>query len=154
MNPPIVLDCDPGHDDAIALLIAGQHCELLGVTTVSGNVPLELTTRNALLTLQLLGLEVPVHAGAARPLVAEARHAEFIHGDTGLNGPQLPPSNAALRAPTPRDSSSMRPAHETTCGSSPPVRLPMSRWLSGGHRTSANGWPASPSWAARPALAM
>ncbi len=91
MKPTIVLDCDPGHDDAIALLIAGRHCELLGVTTVSGNVPLELTTRNALITLQLLGLEVPVHAGAARPLVAEARHAEFIHGDTGLNGPQLPP---------------------------------------------------------------
>lgn len=89
-KPRIILDCDPGHDDAIALLLAAQHCEVLGVTAVSGNVPLELTTHNALITAQILGLDVPVHAGAKRPLVATARHAEFIHGETGLGGPELP----------------------------------------------------------------
>ena len=89
-KPRIILDCDPGHDDAIALLLAAQHCDVLGVTAVSGNVPLALTTHNALLTTQILGLETPVYAGANRPLVAEPRHAEFIHGETGLGGPELP----------------------------------------------------------------
>ncbi len=89
-KPRIILDCDPGHDDAIALLVAAQHCEVLGVTAVSGNVPLELTTQNALITAQILELDVPVHAGAKRPLVAEPKHAEFIHGETGLGGPDLP----------------------------------------------------------------
>lgn len=89
-RPRILLDCDPGHDDAIALLLAAKHSDLVGVTTVSGNAPLESTTRNALLTLQLAGLDVPVHAGAARPLVAPARHAPDIHGESGLGGPELP----------------------------------------------------------------
>ena len=89
-KPRIILDCDPGHDDALALLLAGQHCEILGVTTVSGNVPLDLTTHNALITAQILGLDVGVYAGANRPLVAEPQHAEFIHGETGLGGPKLP----------------------------------------------------------------
>lgn len=87
----VILDCDPGHDDAVAILMAAKYCELLGITTVSGNVPLELTSHNALITVQILGLEIPVHAGAPRPLVAEAKHAEFIHGETGLGGPELPP---------------------------------------------------------------
>lgn len=89
-RPRILLDCDPGHDDAIAILLAARHSELLGVTTVSGNAPLERTTRNALVTLQLAGLDVPVHAGAARPLVERARHAPDIHGASGLGGPELP----------------------------------------------------------------
>jgi inosine-uridine nucleoside N-ribohydrolase len=89
-RPRILLDCDPGHDDAIALLLAAKHGDLVGVTTVSGNAPLAQTTRNALLTLQLAGLDVPVHAGASRPLVAEARHAPDIHGESGLGGPALP----------------------------------------------------------------
>ena len=89
-RPVILLDCDPGHDDAIALLVAARHADLLGVTTVSGNVSLERTTRNALITLQVADVHVPVHAGAARPLVAEPRHAEDIHGETGLAGPTLP----------------------------------------------------------------
>lgn len=89
-RPRILLDCDPGHDDAIAILLAARHAELLGVTTVSGNVPLALTTHNALVTAQLLGLSVPVHAGAARPLVAAPRHAPEIHGESGLGGPKLP----------------------------------------------------------------
>lgn len=89
-KPRIILDCDPGHDDAVAILLAARHCELVGVTAVSGNVSLARTTTNALLTAQILGLDVPVHAGASRPLVAPAKHAEFIHGNTGLNGPELP----------------------------------------------------------------
>jgi inosine-uridine nucleoside N-ribohydrolase len=92
-RPRIILDCDPGHDDAFAILMAGRHTEMVGITTVSGNVGLELTTRNALVTCQLLGLDVPVHAGADRPLVKPAEHAENIHGETGLDGPTLPPLN-------------------------------------------------------------
>jgi inosine-uridine nucleoside N-ribohydrolase len=72
------------------MLMAALHCELVGVTTVSGNVALDLTTRNALVTCQIFGLEVPVHAGAARPLLSEPKHAQFIHGNTGLDGPALP----------------------------------------------------------------
>ena len=89
-TPRIILDCDPGHDDAVALLLAAHTCDLLGVTTVSGNAPLHLTTHNALISAQIYGLDVPVYAGADRPLVAEAQHAAFIHGETGLGGPELP----------------------------------------------------------------
>ena len=89
-KPKIILDCDPGHDDAVALLFAARHTNLLGVTTVSGNVPLELTTHNALITAQLLNLDVPVHAGADRPLVGKRIHAPDIHGESGLGGPKLP----------------------------------------------------------------
>lgn len=89
-RPRIILDCDPGHDDAMAILLAGRHTELLGITTVSGNAPLPATTRNALLCAQLLELDVDVHAGADRPLVVAARYAPQIHGATGLDGPALP----------------------------------------------------------------
>ncbi len=90
MSPAIILDCDPGHDDALAILLAGRTTELIGITVVSGNAPLDKTLRNALVTAQIAGLDVPVHAGAARPLLAEPRHAAFIHGDSGLDGPELP----------------------------------------------------------------
>ena len=99
-RPRIILDCDPGHDDALALLLAAQHCDLLGVTTVSGNASLENTTRNALLTLQIAGLDVPVYAGASRPLVESAQHAPDIHGESGLGGPVLP---ELTRQPTGHD---------------------------------------------------
>lgn len=89
-RPRIILDCDPGHDDAIAILLASYLCDIHAITTVSGNVSLERTTHNALITTQLLGLDIPVYAGADRPLVAEAHYAEDIHGETGLNGPELP----------------------------------------------------------------
>ena len=56
-HPTILLDCDPGHDDAIALLLAGVKTNLIGVTVVSGNVSIERTTRNALVTCQLLGID-------------------------------------------------------------------------------------------------
>jgi len=87
----VVLDCDPGHDAALAFLLAGATTELVGVSAVSGNAPLEKTLRNALAVTQIAGLDVPVHAGATRPLVAAPRHAAFIHGESGLDGPTLPP---------------------------------------------------------------
>src|SRR5881394_2837036 len=90
----IVLDCDPGHDDAIALLLAlaSPEVELLGVTTVAGNASLERTTANALRVLELAGRgDVPVAAGADRPLVRKASVAAYVHGESGLDGPVLPP---------------------------------------------------------------
>src|SRR2546430_7609686 len=94
MTTPIILDCDPGHDDAIALLLAlaSPELELVGVTTVSGNQTLEKTTANAIRVLAHLGRDdVPVAAGAGRPLVRERFVAAYVHGETGLDGPDLPP---------------------------------------------------------------
>ncbi|MFL6029093.1 MAG: nucleoside hydrolase [Gaiellaceae bacterium] len=89
----ILLDCDPGHDDAIALLLAlaSPELELLGVTTVAGNQTLDKTTANALRVLELVGrTDVPVAAGAERPLVRAQTVASNVHGETGLDGPDLP----------------------------------------------------------------
>jgi inosine-uridine nucleoside N-ribohydrolase len=94
VSTPILLDCDPGHDDAIALLLAlaSPEVELLGVTTVSGNQTLEKTTANAIRVLEFVGREdVPVAAGADRPLVRERSVAANVHGESGLDGPTLPP---------------------------------------------------------------
>jgi inosine-uridine nucleoside N-ribohydrolase len=93
----ILLDCDPGHDDAIALLLtlASPEVELVGVTTVAGNQTLDKTTANAIRVLELAGRgDVPVAAGADRPLVRELRVAANVHGETGLDGPDLPPPRA------------------------------------------------------------
>ena len=90
----IILDCDPGHDDAIALMLAlaSPEVQLLGVTTVSGNHTLQNTTANAIRVLEHIGRdEVPVAAGADRPLVRERRVGANVHGETGLDGPDLPP---------------------------------------------------------------
>lgn len=94
----IILDCDPGHDDAIAILLAAANpaIELLGITTVSGNHNVENTTRNALATCSAYGIEVPVAKGSPGPLVAEQVLAIEIHGETGLDGPVLPPASFAL----------------------------------------------------------
>ncbi len=100
---PIILDCDPGHDDAIALLLAltSPEVELLGVTTVHGNQTLEKTTANALRVLDLVGRDdVPVAAGADRPLRRELTVATNVHGESGLDGPVLPPpTRAAIDEP-------------------------------------------------------
>ena len=91
---PVVLDCDPGHDDAIALLLAlaSPEVELLGVTTTFGNQTLPKTTENALRVLELTGrTDVPVAAGADRPLVRPLTVAAHVHGESGLDGPVLPP---------------------------------------------------------------
>jgi inosine-uridine nucleoside N-ribohydrolase len=89
-RPRIILDCDPGHDDAIAIVVAAHTCDLVGITTVAGNAPLDRTTHNALVLRELLGIDVPVHAGAARPLLAEPIAAADVHGASGLDGAALP----------------------------------------------------------------
>ena len=91
---PILLDCDPGHDDAIALLLAlaSPEVELLGVTTVAGNQTLDKTTANAIRVLEFVGrTDLHVAAGADRPLLREQHVAAVVHGETGLDGPDLPP---------------------------------------------------------------
>jgi inosine-uridine nucleoside N-ribohydrolase len=91
---PIILDCDPGHDDAIALLLALSSPEvvLLGVSTVAGNQTLDKTTANAIRVLDHVGREdIPVAAGADRPLVRDPIEHSSVHGATGLDGPDLPP---------------------------------------------------------------
>lgn len=95
INQPkkIILDCDPGHDDAIALLLAhgNPNIELLAVTTVVGNQTLDKVTRNALSVARIANItNVPFAAGAVRPLVRNIEIAPDIHGDSGLDGPVLP----------------------------------------------------------------
>ena len=95
---PIIIDCDPGHDDAAALLLAlaSAEVQLLGVTTVAGNQTLAKTTANAIRVLDCAGrTEVPVAAGADRPLMRELHVAADIHGETGLEGAELPPPSRA-----------------------------------------------------------
>lgn len=90
MTRKIIIDCDPGQDDAVALFLAfGSPDELnvLGVTTVGGNVPLKLTQRNARQMCDIAGCrEVPVYAGCEKPMRRPLRTAEMIHGDTGIDG--------------------------------------------------------------------
>lgn len=93
MPTKIILDCDPGHDDAIALLLAwgNPEIDLVGVTTVMGNQTIEKVTRNALSVARVAGITgVPFARGAHRPLVREVEVAETIHGESGLDGPVLP----------------------------------------------------------------
>lgn len=93
MVKKIILDCDPGHDDAIALLLAhgNPNIELLAVTTVVGNQTLEKVTRNALGLAKVANIVgVPFAAGCARPLVRNVETAPDVHGETGLDGPELP----------------------------------------------------------------
>ena len=99
MARKIIIDCDPGQDDAVALFLAmasPDELELLGVTTVAGNVPLDLTQHNARQMCDIAGRsDVPVYAGCSRPMVRPLRTAEMIHGKTGINGievfkPQTP----------------------------------------------------------------
>jgi purine nucleosidase len=91
---PIIIDCDPGHDDALAILLAlasPDELEVLAITAVAGNVPLALTQANARKVVELAGRrEVPVHAGCERPLVRRLVTAEYVHGQTGLDGADLP----------------------------------------------------------------
>jgi inosine-uridine nucleoside N-ribohydrolase len=94
----IHLDCDPGHDDAIALLLAlaSPEVDLVGVSTVHGNQTLEKTTVNALKLLEFVGrTDVPVAVGADRPLRREPFVAEYVHGESGMDGPALPAPTTA-----------------------------------------------------------
>jgi inosine-uridine nucleoside N-ribohydrolase len=95
---PVLIDCDPGQDDALALLLtlASPELELLGVTTVAGNQTVDKTTVNALKVLELAGrADVSVARGADRPLVGELVVAADAHGESGLDGPALPEPQAA-----------------------------------------------------------
>ncbi len=88
----IIIDTDPGQDDAVAILLAlgSPELELLGITCVAGNVPLALTQRNARIVCELASrTDIPVFAGAVRPMVRTLVTAEYVHGKTGLNGPEL-----------------------------------------------------------------
>lgn len=89
----IILDCDPGHDDAVAVLLAGssEAVDLLSITVVAGNQTLEKTAKNALRVVQWLGLDVPVYAGCGQPMIREKVIAGDIHGESGLDGPVFPP---------------------------------------------------------------
>ncbi|MPY76069.1 MAG: nucleoside hydrolase [Alphaproteobacteria bacterium] len=100
---PVIVDCDPGLDDAIALLLAlasPEEIDLLGITCVAGNVPLAMTERNARIVVELSGRrDVPVHAGCPRPLLRPLNTGERVHGKTGLDGydwpaPSLPLADA------------------------------------------------------------
>jgi inosine-uridine nucleoside N-ribohydrolase len=97
MQPPIIIDCDPGHDDVMAILLGGRALDLRGITTVHGNASLEQTTRNARQTIEFADLtHIPVAAGLARPLVRQPRYAPEVHGKTGLDGPTLSPPTVPL----------------------------------------------------------
>ena len=86
----VIIDCDPGQDDAVALFLAmssPDELDILGITTVAGNVPVELTQRNARMMCDIAGRkELPVYAGCERPMVLEPITAEYIHGNTGIDG--------------------------------------------------------------------
>jgi purine nucleosidase len=90
----IIIDCDPGQDDALAILLAlgsPEDLEVLAITAVAGNVPLPSTERNARKVVELAGrTDVPVHAGCERPLVRPLVIADYVHGKTGLDGYDLP----------------------------------------------------------------
>ena len=90
----MIIDCDPGHDDVIAIILAHRHADVLGITTVTGNAPIQATTRNALAVIALIGAETPIHVGAARPLEGEPKHAPHVHGASGLDGVELPRHDA------------------------------------------------------------
>ncbi len=98
---PIIIDTDPGQDDAVAILLAlaSPELEVLGITAVAGNVPLALTEKNARKICELAGRpDIKVHAGAIRPLVRNLVTAEHVHGKTGLDGPVLPEPAMPLQA--------------------------------------------------------
>ena len=102
MSPrKIIIDTDPGQDDAVAILLAlasPEEIDLLGITAVAGNVPLPLTEKNARIVCELAGrTDVAVYAGCDAPLKRKLVTAEHVHGKTGLDGPQLPDPTMALR---------------------------------------------------------
>jgi purine nucleosidase len=96
----IIIDTDPGQDDAVAILLAlgSPELEVVGITAVAGNVPLKLTEKNARKICELAGRpDIKVYAGAIRPLMRNLVTAEEVHGKTGLNGPELPEPNMKLQ---------------------------------------------------------
>ncbi|KAG5917206.1 hypothetical protein E4U42_007336 [Claviceps africana] len=102
---PVWLDCDPGHDDVFAMLLAAYHpgIKLLGISTVFGNAPLDRTTRNAASVLTAIGKhnDIPLHRGSAKALERPAVHAPDVHGESGLDGTDLLPAPQCKPLATP-----------------------------------------------------
>lgn len=94
----VLLDCDPGHDDALAILLAARHpaVDLRAITTVAGNQTLARTTLNARRICTVAGIDVPIAAGSDRPLAQEPLIADGIHGESGLDGPEFPAPTTPL----------------------------------------------------------
>ena len=87
----VILDCDPGHDDAFAIMLAAAHLDLLGITTIGGNCSLQNVTKNALKVLEVIGRQdIKVYPGHSCPLVAPLVTAPQFHGPSGMDGPVLP----------------------------------------------------------------
>jgi purine nucleosidase len=100
MLHPIIIDTDPGQDDAVAILLAlaSPEIEILGITAVAGNVPLALTEVNARKICELAGRpDIKVYSGAIRPMLRTLVTAEHVHGRTGLDGPDLPDPKMPLQ---------------------------------------------------------
>ncbi len=100
MTRPIIIDTDPGQDDAVAILLAlaSPELDVVGITAVAGNVPLPLTEKNARIICELAGRpDMKVFAGASRPMVRDLVTAEYVHGKTGLDGPDLPEPTMPLQ---------------------------------------------------------
>ncbi len=95
-DPRVILDCDPGHDDAVAIVAAARYADLVGITTVAGNARLEQTTHNALALRDLLRIDVPVHSGCADAIVEPHEAAPAVHGESGLDGADIPAPTTPL----------------------------------------------------------
>ena len=92
-----ILDCDPGHDDVMAILLAGRTLDLRAITTVHGNASLANTTTNARKTVEFAGLtDIPIAAGMPRPLVREPHYAPDVHGESGSTARRIPPPTVAV----------------------------------------------------------
>lgn len=94
-RPAVVVDCDPGHDDVVALAVAAAWCRVVAITTVAGNAPVDRCTRNALAAADVLGIRAPVHEGASTPLARPPRHSAALHGESGLAGVEVPAARSA-----------------------------------------------------------
>ncbi|MCB9149944.1 MAG: nucleoside hydrolase [Caldilineaceae bacterium] len=93
----VIIDCDPGHDDALAILLAAKHLDVLGITTVAGNQHIDKVTANALKIVEFAELtHIPVAKGCGLPLVKPPMFAPEIHGETGMDGPELPTPTTPL----------------------------------------------------------
>lgn len=91
MARKLIIDTDPGHDDAIAILMAGMLFDVIGITTVYGNQSIDKTTKNALKILEFSGLtHIPVYQGCSQPIIKEGNFSASVHGEMGLHGPDLP----------------------------------------------------------------
>lgn len=86
----MIVDCDPGHDDAVAMIVAAHVADICGIVTVGGNADLGRTTHNALVMRDLIGIDAPVHQGCGHPIVTTPHHSPSVHGESGLDGADLP----------------------------------------------------------------